>query len=54
MKPITKEVCVKEDISPVRGQSSSDIQPDSPYRYTIYKQWKKVGMCVSYSTDAAQ
>ena len=41
MRPITKEACVNEDKSLVRSQSSSDNQPDSPYRYTIYKQWKK-------------
>jgi len=41
IRPITKEACINEDKSLVRGQSSSDNQPDSPYRYTIYNQWKK-------------
>jgi len=39
MRPVTKEACINEDKSLVGGQSS--FQPDSPYRYTTYKQWKK-------------
>jgi len=45
MRPITKEVCVNEDKSPLRGQSSSDNQSDSPYRYQSTNSGKSRYVC---------